>query len=394
MPLFMKSSMEVTETIGQILELSTDKDLGNTEPVGHSLVVNDPSSDRISLGPCHTRYRVKGCSFLRHLTMPLSLSLTPSPLEDALLPAHLDIEEVADCLYLMKIQEETTYRVRDYLTESAKIRKRSSKPVDSDCRIKMCEWCYQVVDFCKFRRETVGIGMSYLDRYLCTSRGKSALCNRKEYQLAAMTALYIAIKLHEPLEMETSLLADLSRGCYTEMEFVEMEQVILQALEWRVNGPTALGFVQHLMAFLPESVHPIVSESIFDYARFQTELATADQNFVSLKPSEVGLAAVLNAMEGMDTNLFPLKLQGKFIRKIERYSEMIVDDVEIIQAKLSLILVSLLSGDIADFIVPSSVQEEEEEEGEEEEEDEPLDGGKGNIRRNSPISVIRTGRIA
>ena len=243
----------------------------------------------------------------------------------------------------MRVQEETTYRVRDYLAESVQIRKLARNPID--CRLKMCGWCYQVVDFCKFRRETVGIGMSYLDRFLCTPEGLGALCNRKQYQLAAMTALYIVIKLHEPLEMETSLLADLSRGCYTEMEFVGMEQKILQALEFRVNGPTPLGFVQHIMALIPNTVHPTVSASIMDYARYQTELAVSEQSFIDIKPSEVALAAVLNAMEGMDTTLLPPKVQDKFIQNIESYCELYVNNAEITQSKLSLILVGMISGD-------------------------------------------------
>jgi hypothetical protein len=315
-----------------------------------------------------------------------ALSLTTIPLEDALLP-HLDRSDIADCIAIMRIQEETTYSVRDYLAESVSIRKLAHKPVDEDCRIKMCEWCYQVVDFCKFRRETVAIGMSYLDRYLCTPKGRDALCNRKLYQLAAMTALYIAIKIHEPLEMETSLLADLSRGCYTEMEFVDMEQTMLMALKWRVNGPTQLGFVQHFLALLPSSVHPAVAETIFDYARYQTELAVAEQAFVGLKPSEMALAAVMNALEGMDTNLMPLKLQGKFVRNLEKYSEMYVSDVEETQAKLSLLLVELLNGDFADIIGPclEDYSDEDEDCAEEDEYYKP-----GSLsRRNSPVSVIR-----
>ena len=311
-----------------------------------------------------------------------ALSLAPTSLEDVVFP-DLDPSDIADHLAIMRIQEETTYFIRDYLAESVGIRKHASKPVDADCRVKMCEWCYQVVDFCKFRRETVGIGMSYLDRYLCTPRGREALCNRKEYQLAAMTALYIAIKLHEPLEMETSLLADLSRGCYQEMEFVAMEQTILQALNWRVNGPTALGFITYFMALMPSSVHPSVATAIFDYARYQTELAIAEHAFVPVKPSDIALAAVLNAMEGMDTNLLPLKVQGKFIRNIESFFEILVDDVEVIQASLSILLVSLLSGDFSDIMEPAVNCE-----GEDEYIDEKFKPGNLS-RRHSPVSVIR-----
>lgn len=313
-----------------------------------------------------------------------ALSLVPTSLEDSMLP-EMDTSDVAERIAVMRIQEESTYLVHDYLAESVQIRKLASKPVDEDCRVKMCEWCYQVVDFCKFRRETVGIGMSYLDRFLCTHKGLEALCNRKQYQLAAMTALYIAIKLHEPLEMETSLLADLSRGCYTEMEFVGMEQTILSALAFRVNGPTALGFVQYYMALIPENVHPTVAALIMDYARYQTELAVSEQSFVAIKPSEVALAAVLNAMEGMDTVLLPLKVQGKFVRNIEKFSEIYVNEAETTQSKLSLLLVGMISSDYAE--IANSLEQEMSED--EFAGDSPTKAPGSLYRRNSPKSVMR-----
>ena len=311
--------------------------------------------------------------------MPV-LALAPTTLEGSM-PPEEDRHEIADRIAIMLIQEDTVYNVHDYLADSVEIRKQAAKPVDEDCRVKMCEWCYQVVDFCKFRRETVGIGMSYLDRYLCTLKGRDALCNRKQYQLAAMTALYIAIKLHEPLEMETSLLADLSRGCYTEMEFVDMEQTILQALKWRVNGPTALGFVQNFMALIPDSVHPSVADVIMDYARYQTELAVSDHSFVATQPSDLALAAILNAMEGMDHSLFPLKLQGKFIRNIEKYAEKLVDDSERTQAKLSMLMIEMLAGDYSDLVAAADEVAGQHGDGKYK---------PGNLnRRHSPVSVAR-----
>ena len=187
--------------------------------------------------------------------------------------------------------------------------------------------------------------MSYLDRYLCSRQGRSALANRKEYQLTAMTALYIAIKIHEPLEMETALLADLSRGCYEEMEFVHKEEELLQALKWRVGGPTALAFIQHFLALMPDTVHPAVIEAIMEYARYQTELAISEHSLVDTPPSEVALAALLNAMEGMDINLLPPKSQTKFIRTIEKVSGLQAENVQVIQSTLSMLLVNLVKDD-------------------------------------------------
>lgn len=315
--------------------------------------------------------------------MPKTLNINLSELEHALLPYH-ESDEVPDRIAIMLHQEETDYQVVDYLKANVELRKKAAKPVDEDCRVKMCEWCYQVVDFCKFRRETVGIGMSYLDRYLCAEMGKKALGDRKEYQLVAMTCLYIAIKLHEPLEMETSLLADLSRGCYTEMEFANMEKKILEALVWRVSGPTALSFVQHYLLFLPQTVHSAVVLAVWDYARYQTEMAISDHSFVDTKPSVVGMAALMNAMEGMDPMLLPPKVQAKLIRSVEKYTSMDLEEMERTQARLSTLLLNLLSED----------QKKAMDKAIEKEEDEEWEMAKAKFRsQSSPVSVARKSRV-
>jgi Cyclin, N-terminal domain/Cyclin, C-terminal domain len=292
--------------------------------------------------------------------MPKTLSLSVIALEHALLPSH-ETKEGPDRLAWMLQQEVGHYRVSDYLKENEELRKKAAKPVDEDCRVKMCEWCYQVVDFCKFRRETVGIGMSYLDRYLCSEAGRAALGDRKEYQLVAMTCLYIAIKLHEPLEMETSLLADLSRGCYTEMEFANMEQKILLALLWRVNGPTVLGFVQQYLLFLPSSVHSAVVLAVWDYARYQTEMAISDHTFVKMRPSITGMAVLLNAMEGMDDLLLTPKVTAKFVKTVQKYANLDLEEVNYAQSKLSSLLLNILSEDHKKVMIKALDKAEEEE---------------------------------
>lgn len=324
--------------------------------------------------------------------MVRTLTLAVIPLEYAILPNH-EKDDIPDRIAIMLHQEENEYMCIDYLVANDALRKKAAKPVDEDCRVKMCEWCYQVVDFCKFRRETVGIGMSYLDRYLCSEMGTKALGDRKEYQLVAMTCLYIAIKLHEPLEMETGLLADLSRGCYTEMEFADMEKKILEAVQWRVSGPTPLAFVLHFLTFLPDTVHRSVVEAIFDYARYQTELAIADHSFVKLKQSVVGMAALLNAMEGMDTTLLPERVQERFILTVIKYTSMDIEDVDKTQTRLSNLLVGMLSDDHAKKYEKYVDEDSDEEVDLSDEDSETMmsSGSKYNNRTppRSPVSVTR-----
>lgn len=65
--------------------------------------------------------------------------------------------------------------------------------------------------------------MSFLDRYLSVKR-----VNKKTFQLAAMTSLYLAIKITEPSILKISSLIGLSRGFFTSEHIIAMEQSILR----------------------------------------------------------------------------------------------------------------------------------------------------------------------
>lgn len=80
-----------------------------------------------------------------------------------------------------------------------------------------------MVDHFDFSREVVAVAMSYLDRYLCARK-----VNKKMFQLAAMTSLFVAIKLYEPSALKLSSLTGLSRGFFTPEHIIAMEQSILR----------------------------------------------------------------------------------------------------------------------------------------------------------------------
>jgi hypothetical protein len=167
--------------------------------------------------------------------------------------------------------------------------------VDESCRTRMVDWCYQVVDFCKFNRETVAIAVNYLDRYAHTS--PELMKDRKAYQLASMTCLYTAIKIHEPHAMEPSAVSSLSRGVFSAEEVMDMERKILAGLQWRMNPPTALAFVNKYLSLMPAGMFT-KSEvgGIIELSTFQTELAVNDPWFLGSNASTVALAAFANAL--------------------------------------------------------------------------------------------------
>ena len=233
-------------------------------------------------------------------------------------------EDAVASIEAMLIQEESGYKTEDYMSQAQPEVRMHRGPqqqsVDTECRSKMSEWCFQVVDFCKFNRETVAIAMSYLDRFLMTPEGHDALKDRKVFQLAAMTSLYTAIKIHEPEAMEPKVVSSLSRGAYTEDEVTAMEQTILSAIKWRMNPPTAMAFIHHFLCLLPHgAMTEIETAGVIELAKFQTELAVNAYEFVGVNASTIALASLTNALHCSDLDCV---VESKLLANISRVANI------------------------------------------------------------------------
>merc|ERR1712176_1265420 len=131
---------------------------------------------------------------------PLSTRLEDDPLGDGALSGRaIDEDDVFHRLSAMLRQEEF-YLSHDYLqllNEQVVAAPSNRDAIDETCRSKMCEWIFHVVDSTRLQRETAIVAMGYLDRFLSTPsrRAERVRSNRKEFQLAAMTCLYIAVKV-------------------------------------------------------------------------------------------------------------------------------------------------------------------------------------------------------
>ncbi|KAG7362790.1 cyclin-like protein [Nitzschia inconspicua] len=180
--------------------------------------------------------------------------------------------------------------------------------IDAVCRERMATWKLRVVDHFHVPRETVAVSFSYLDRFVDRCQ-----CDRSAFKLAAMTTLYMAAKIFGSSHKITiRSLADLSRGEFEMSHISEMETIILQTLEWRLNPPTAQCFINSFYNYLPVQQGP-VSIAIYQRAIFFVELALYDYSFVTKKRALVALAALINAMEGLNESTFPQQQQESFV---------------------------------------------------------------------------------
>jgi len=209
------------------------------------------------------------------------------------------VEQNLETIHAMRRQEEIAYSVPDYLSYLPETTALET-PVDASCRFVMAKWCNEIADFCNYKRETVAIAMNCLDRFMSSPSGQEILLDRNLYQLAAMTALYSSVKIHEQEAMDPNLVSTLSRGVHSPQAVEAMESKMLNAIQWRVNPPTAMSFVRSMIDLVPDHVmHACEKEAVMDIAKFQIEMVVNEYEFCTAKASSIAFACALNAMESV-----------------------------------------------------------------------------------------------
>eukprot|EP00527_Entomoneis_sp_CCMP2396_P001644 CAMPEP_0198147810 /NCGR_PEP_ID=MMETSP1443-20131203/37897_1 /TAXON_ID=186043 /ORGANISM="Entomoneis sp., Strain CCMP2396" /LENGTH=344 /DNA_ID=CAMNT_0043812297 /DNA_START=204 /DNA_END=1238 /DNA_ORIENTATION=+ len=217
----------------------------------------------------------------------------------------------------------------------------SSTGITEMWREKICEWSYQVIDHFDFSREVVAIAMNYLDRYLATK-----IVNKKVFQLAAMTALFLAVKLHEPSKLSMASMIELSRGCFTVPQMTSMEASLFLGLRWHLHPPTAHSFTKRFLHMVPLRSIPVeVLYDVLELSRFFTELSVIDYFFVTQRPSHVAAASIANAMQGIA--IVSAEAQYEFIDMMRRNHNIDLErSHEIIECRNRLRLLSALQGNL------------------------------------------------
>jgi len=223
-------------------------------------------------------------------------------------PQHLQLTGnpyLIDQLQFMLEQEETHYQVGlgcdDYFPPWA--------AVSSSDRQTMCSWSYDIVNACSIPREVACIAMSYFDRFMCTSsqRARTALASRREFQLAFITCLIIALKCRAGMQVDSDFVSDtICQKLYCEEEIIKMEKEILSALQWRLNGPSPHEFIGGLVELLPshDGLNSEVVDQLKTMSHVQVEAAMLDYSMALQSPSSIAYVALLTAMQNLSTGAF------------------------------------------------------------------------------------------
>lgn len=225
----------------------------------------------------------------------------------------------------------------------------SDQGVSEKCRRRTCEWMYDICDYFRLNREVVAIALFYVDRYFTITFGDCSRQNtnsttheegrdqdhqvsstqrpvtRREFQLVALTSLYIAIKTHgearredvattatkssqpQPqswnrLKFNLTICASISRHQFTSHNIEECECTILRTLQWRVNPIVPSGIlIDSLVNLLPSSMDCSMALYVYDCAKYLAELSVSVPALsLVYRPSIVAYASVLYALDTLD----------------------------------------------------------------------------------------------
>jgi Cyclin, N-terminal domain len=220
-----------------------------------------------------------------------------------------DDEDIVATIQAMRNQEEKSYLCRNLYPQSqAPLSPQGAAPshcspyeiVTIQTRNVLCDWANKIIDFCSLDRETVEIAMSYVDRFVHSEAGMEVLQHSDQFQLLVVTALYVAVKVHETVAISTSQFEKISRNTFTANDVETMERRLLNGLGWKLHPPTALCFARSYLELVPSmKMNQDMKDTAFILCKVQTELAVRDCSLVSVRASTVAFASLMNAFEAL-----------------------------------------------------------------------------------------------
>ena len=213
-------------------------------------------------------------------------------------------DAVADSLSAMLKREQSTFSchdgyIKNFFTSDPNM-------INAGDRRALVDWCYGIVDHCKFSREMVTSAMEMVDRFLSVPSNSvdaarvsdEALRDKNIFQLVTVTALYTSIKLNGRVVISSDQFVELCNHLYTVEEIEGMERTLLSGLSWRCHAPTAQQFGMSIFSLiLPYVDVPEVTWGfLIDEMTYLSEVAVREYYFSTERSSTVALSATLIAI--------------------------------------------------------------------------------------------------
>lgn len=134
--------------------------------------------------------------------------------------------------------------------------------IKSWMRALLVDWVVEVCASWRFRNETLFLAVNYIDKTLCRMT-----VFRNELQLVGAVCMYIACKyVQYRCHVQTPGardFAEITDHTFSQKQVVEMENLVLKAIDYRLNTPTAYFFLMNYLRVLKlDSTSQISNQSV------------------------------------------------------------------------------------------------------------------------------------
>uniref|UniRef100_A0A4W5QAE0 Cyclin B2 n=1 Tax=Hucho hucho TaxID=62062 RepID=A0A4W5QAE0_9TELE len=153
--------------------------------------------------------------------------------------------------------------------------------INGRMRALLIDWLIQVHSRFQLLQETLYLTVAILDRFL-----QVQAIGRKKLQLVGVTAMLLASKYEEMYSPEIGDFVYITDNAFTKAHIREMEQLILQSLNFELGRPLPLHFLRRASKAGNADVEK------HTLAKYLMELTLLDYDMVHYHPSEIAAAAL------------------------------------------------------------------------------------------------------
>ena len=192
-------------------------------------------------------------------------------------------------------------------------------------RNRMLKWSFKLINTNDMPKEVAAVTFSNLDRFLLTKNGYLVINDKKLFQLAAYSSLSIAIKMLASRNPHFG--NNLSNGLFPSQDIIQMENIITNALQWKLNPPNIFSFINFFVELLHRKC-PITDKKYYKHHLFvQAETALSDMRLLNINPSITAAILILDSAESTEHLFCALKSFSEFpfcdglVKKFKKHRE-------------------------------------------------------------------------
>lgn len=208
-------------------------------------------------------------------------------------PTNIDERDVLEPLAVMEYVEELYAHLRQQEcdTQITSTSLEHQPHINERMRAILVDWLVEVHLRFRLVPDTLYLTVYLIDKYL-----ESTTVTRQSLQLVGVTALLMAAKYEEIYPPEIQDLVYMTDKAYTKEQILEMEQTMLNALEFKLTVPTIYCF---LLRYL-KAAH--ADRRIVQLSCFVAERMLQEHSMLKYLPSVVACSAIYLARKNLKRN--------------------------------------------------------------------------------------------